>query len=266
MTSVRRFLRPSCFIPYPWEEVLSPVFVLPHGSKRGNRVTMLTWKGSPFSLSLPFPTLCSLCLFLSISVSYIRATRARIRDVWCGVVWRGAMWPRLDSIRVAAADRCVAMTTLPPPVIQLPPRTPLSRPPPPLPPPTRPPAAAALPLPSRVGWASGCPLIVPFVTSTVIVSHHDPLREAIRFREVSRRWGRRRYARRPPILIDAFLKRPKSPLLMYLHPPIGIPHFIIIAYIILSESYLIFRNDKFGSEFHHDLSPNSINMRVIKIS
>lgn len=31
------------------------------------------------------------------------------------------MWPRLDSIRVAVADRCVAMTTLPPPVIQLPP-------------------------------------------------------------------------------------------------------------------------------------------------
>ncbi|KAI4503586.1 hypothetical protein M0802_000989 [Mischocyttarus mexicanus] len=30
------------------------------------------------------------------------------------------MWPRPGSIRVAAADRCVAMTTLPPPVIQLP--------------------------------------------------------------------------------------------------------------------------------------------------
>lgn len=41
-----------------------------------------------------------------------------------------AMWPRLAStrFRVAVADRCVAMTTLPPPVIQPPPPPPPPRP------------------------------------------------------------------------------------------------------------------------------------------
>jgi len=96
------------------------------------------------------------------------------------VVWRGAMWPRLDSIRVAAADRCVAMTTLPPPVIQLPPRTPLSRP---LPLPRRRRTLPSLRHPPDGwvdGWVDGCPLIAPFVTSsTVIVSHHDPLRGSV---------------------------------------------------------------------------------------
>lgn len=40
-----------------------------------------------------------------------------------------AMWPRLGStrFRVAVADRCVAMTTLPPPVIQPPPPLPHPR-------------------------------------------------------------------------------------------------------------------------------------------
>ncbi|KAI4480802.1 hypothetical protein M0804_009899 [Polistes exclamans] len=47
------------------------------------------------------------------------------------------MWPRPGSIRVAVADRCVAMTTLPPPVIQLPlPPTTDSSPPTHPPPPT----------------------------------------------------------------------------------------------------------------------------------
>lgn len=145
---------------------------LPRGSKRDNRVTMPTRVGKPSSLS-PFPSSLSFCF------AYVNHTRAYPRCVvWRGVVRRGAMWPRLDSIRVAAADRCVAMTTLPPPVIQLPPRTPLSRP---LPLPRLSVAA-----PSRRcrhppdGWVDGCPLIAPFVTSsTVIVSHHDPLRGSV---------------------------------------------------------------------------------------
>lgn len=130
------------------------------------------------------------------------------------------MWPRLDSIRVAAADRCVAMTTLPPPVIQLPPRTPLSRP---LPHPRRRrtlPSPQHPPSPSRWGgWVDGCPLIAPFVTSsTVIVSHHDPLRGSVS-RGISRR-GRRRYMRHPPILIDAFLRHIVRDLpLPLIYPP-----------------------------------------------
>lgn len=143
MTSVRRFLRPSCFAPIPSHlraiSLSLPLYlspsappVEPRGSKRSNNDSA---SGSELS---SFPS-----LFLSFCFAVTRESHTRVSAVWRGVAWRGvvwrgvawcggdAMWPRLDSIRVAAADRCVAMTTLPPPVIQLPPHTPLSRPPPP---------------------------------------------------------------------------------------------------------------------------------------
>lgn len=92
------------------------------------------------------------------------------------------MWPRLDSIRVAAADRCVAMTTLPPPVIQLPPRTPLSRPPPPPRPLPRPPTCrpssgcrhiATSHQPTLPTWPGGGEGWVP-THCAVCYRHRDP--------------------------------------------------------------------------------------------
>jgi len=114
-------------------------FALLRGSKQGNRCNNANVSKAELSslslfLSLPLTPMHSVSRSLSVS----REPHAHVFAVWYDVVRCGAMWPRLDSIRVAAADRCVAMTTLPPPVIQLPPRTPLPQPPPPPSPPPPP--------------------------------------------------------------------------------------------------------------------------------
>jgi len=118
-------------------------FALLRGSKQSNRCNNANVsKAELSSLSLFLSPPLTLMHSVSRSLSVSPEPHAHVFAVWYDVVRCGAMWPRLDSIRVAAADRCVAMTTLPPPVIQLPPRTPLPQP---LPPPPSPPPP---PLPS----------------------------------------------------------------------------------------------------------------------
>lgn len=196
MTSVRQFLRPSCFAssllsritsqkrPFPsLYRRCSLDLTLPRGSKRDNRVTMPTRigkNGKPRFLSLSAP------FSISLFVSHTWTTRARIRGVWCGMVWCDVARCGLDSTRFAwrrlidaspwRRFRRQSSSYLRAPLFL---DLFLS------------PAVAA---PSRrystrrhppEGWVDGwmggrVPTHRTFVTSsTVIVSHHDPLRGSV---------------------------------------------------------------------------------------